>query len=237
MKNTIGIIGAMDSEIAYLTSVLKNSSVKEICGLIFHSGKIDGKDVVIVRSGIGKVNAARCAQAMIDLFNPSAIINTGIAGAIDPALNVGDIVIASDLVQHDFDVRGLGYAKGYLFSGNETDKPTLFHADKDLVCKIEKAAVKHADPKRIYKGIIASGDVFVSSPEVKSEIRDTFSATAAEMEGAAIAHTAAYSNVPFAVLRVMSDKADGSASVSMKEFEAETAKLSASIIETFIKDL
>ena len=236
MKNRIGIIGAMDSEIAYLTSVLKRKKVKMLYGLSFYTGQIGGKDVVIVKSGIGKVNAARCAQILIDRFSLTAIINTGIAGAIDPSLNVGDIVIATDLVQHDFDVTGLGYVKGYMFTGSDTKKPTLFHADPDLVARIEKAAGKHADVKRINKGIIASGDVFVSSSKVKNDIRKTFSAMAAEMEGASIAQTAAYGNIPFAVVRVMSDRADGKASVSMKEFEEETAKLSASVLESFIKE-
>lgn len=236
-KGVIGIIGAMDSEIKHLTDVMQEKREAEYYDLVFYTGKIDGKRIIVVKSGIGKVNAARCTQILIDMFAPDAIINTGIAGAVASDLTVGDIVIGTGLVQHDFDATGLGYAKGYICTGTDPQKPTVFTPDDELVSRLERAAEKHASREHIKKGIIATGDMFVSSVEAKKSIWDTFKASAAEMEGGSIAQAASYSGVPFAVLRVMSDQADGKAANSVKNFEEVTATLSASIIESLIKEL
>lgn len=233
-RKVYGIIGAMDSEVEYLTSALKDKRVEKYLDLSFFAGSLGEAEMIVVKSGIGKVNAARCAQILIDKYSPDAIINTGIAGALAPDLNVCDIVIADKLVQHDFDATGLGYAKGYACTGEDSSKPTYYYPDKELVLKLKEIAMKKAGESNVKTGTIASGDLFVSSVNAKKEIRDLFSADAAEMEGAAIAHTCTYGSVPFAVLRVMSDRADGNASVSMKELEIKAADASAGIIESLI---
>lgn len=230
---TVAIIGAMDSEVENLLSDIRTAQTT-IAGISFYSGTKNGKNLIIAKSGIGKVNAARCAQILIDRFEPNYIINSGIAGGIDSSLEVGDIVIGAELVQHDFDVTAFGHVKGYLCTGERDDKPTVFASDKRLV-ELLKKAIEEADTKgKVLVGRIASGDVFVSDSQVKQSIYHDFRASAAEMEGAAIAQTAAYAGVPFVVLRVISDCADGAAAESFEVFEKQTAALSGTIIRNLI---
>lgn len=238
MKNNgpIGIIGAMDIEVDTLKASIDNCKTEKVGEMTFFSGTLNGAEVIVVKCGIGKVNAARCAQTLADRFSAAAIINTGIGGGIGDGLAVGDIVIGESLVQHDFDVSGFGYAKGYMFLGDK-DKPTEYIADKRLIELIENAALKHIPAQRIKRGIIATGDIFVSDAEKKSEIRNGFNALVTEMEGAAIAQTARANNIPFAVVRALSDLADGSAAESYEAFEKETAYLSAEIIKSFLSML
>lgn len=231
---TIAIIGAMESEVYRLTSLLENANTVPVYNLTFYTGTIKKRKVVIVKSGIGKVNAARCTQLLIDRFNPDAIVNTGIVGGIDPGLSVGDIVIGTGLLQHDFDVTAFGHAKGYLCTGDDHNSPTVFYADKSLSDALESTATSQFQEKRVGRGTIATGDLFVSDSEKKQELWETFKASAAEMEGAAIAQTASYAGVPFAVLRVISDQADGKAAQSFEVFEEETAKLSSAVIESLL---
>lgn len=236
MKNNkpIGIIGAMDIEVDLLIKAITNDKIEKIGDMIFHSGMINNTEAVVVKCGIGKVNAARCAQTLAEHFEVSAVINTGIGGGIGDGLLVGDIVIAESLVQHDFDVSGFGYAKGYMFIGDK-DKATYYTADKELAGIIEKAAFEHMDKSKVKKGIIATGDIFVSDSETKSEIKNNFKALVTEMEGGAIAQTAYANDIPFAVVRAVSDLADGSAPESYEEFERETAYLSAETVKSFLK--
>lgn len=231
---TIAIIGAMESEVYRLISLLENANTVPVYNLTFYTGTIKKRKVVIVKSGIGKVNAARCTQLLIDRFSPDAIVNTGIAGGIDPGLSVGDIVIGTGLLQHDFDVTAFGHAKGYLCTGNDHNSPTVFYADERLADALESTAISQFPEKRIGRGTIATGDLFVSDSEKKQELWETFKASAAEMEGAAIAQTASYAGVPFAVLRVISDQADGKAAQSFEVFEEETARLSSAVIESLL---
>ena len=230
----IGIIGAMESEICRLASLLENANKVHLCNMTFYTGTIGKRKVVMVKSGIGKVNAARCTQLLIDRFSPDAIINSGIAGGIDPALSVGDIIIGTGLLQHDFDVTAFGHAKGYLCTGNDHNSPTVFYADERLAYALESAAISQFPEKRVERGTIATGDLFVSDSGKKRELRETFKVSAAEMEGAAIAQTASYAGVPFAVLRVISDQADGKAAQSFETFEKETARLSSVVIEALL---
>lgn len=232
-KDVYGIIGAMDIEVETLKSEITDSDIISVGDMTFYCGKIDGVDVIVVKCGIGKVNAARCAQTLCDKFNVSALINTGIGGGIGDGLSVGDLVIGDSLVQHDFDVTGFGYAKGYMFSGDK-GKPTHYYADKNIIENLKKAAKMHIDEKKIKSGIIATGDIFVSDSKTKLDIKNLFNAMVCEMEGGAIAQTASLNNVPFAVVRAISDLADGSASESYAEFEKETARLSAKIIKSFL---
>lgn len=236
-KTTIGVIGAMDSEMEALYSLLSNAESVRIADLIFYSGETSDKKLVMVNSGIGKVNASRCTQLLIDLFHPDYIINSGIAGGIDESLSVGDVVIGEELVQHDFDVTAFGHAKGYLCTGERDDAPTVFRSDKKLVCLLESSAKKADVSGKVRTGRIASGDIFVADRTRKESISHEFKAIAAEMEGAAIAQTAAYAGILFAVLRVISDQADGEAAESFELFEKQTAELSSAVIQNLINSL
>ena len=231
----IGIIGAMDVEVSLLRERMADRREIPVCDLTFSVGEIEGRRVALVKSGIGKVNAARCTQMLIDRFSPSVIVNTGIAGALDPALNVGDAVIATSLVQHDFNAAAFGYARGYMCTGVDNDRPTTFTADPVAAAALQAAACRFADAHAVTKGVIASGDLFVAEGRHKQKIRDTFGAAAAEMESAAIAQTAAAAGVPFAVLRVMSDRADGGAPDSYAAFEEDAANRSAEIVCAFLR--
>ncbi|MBO4896703.1 MAG: 5'-methylthioadenosine/adenosylhomocysteine nucleosidase [Clostridia bacterium] len=231
----IGVIGAMESETEKIKTLLTEKRLFTESGIEFVRGRLHGQDVIVAKSGIGKVNAAICTQIMIDKFSVDSIINTGVAGAIDKRLSVGDLIIGTTLVQHDFDVTAFGYSKGYMCTGKNPNEPTKYHSDKRLVNKIFRAAKTNLKDKRIITGIIASGDVFVSSSEDKEMLKEVFNASAVEMEGAAIAQTAAAVSVPFAVIRTVSDNADGEAEKSFDIFEKEAAEQSAYVINKFIE--
>ncbi len=239
MKNklTIGIIGAMDCEVNKLKSKLKNEKIYNAGNLTFHSGEMYTHNVIVVKSGVGKVNAALCTQYITDKFNPDFIINTGIAGGIAPDLNVGDIVVGTELIQYDFDASAIGYAKGYMCTGINPDKPTKFYSDNDLINKFEKAVSIAAPSLKIHKGIIATGDCFVSDLNKNKEIKETFNASAVEMEGAAIAQTAAANKVPFIIIRAISDLADNNAAKDHEFVETEMAELSSAAIEYLLKHI
>lgn len=234
MKNKLGIIGAMDIEVETLKSALSDCKTTKVAEMEFYEGKLSDKEVIVVKCGIGKVNAARCVQILADKFDVGTVVNTGIGGGIGDGLNVADIVVGDELVQHDFDVSGFGYAKGYMFSG-DTDKATAYRCNEDLAEKLKKSALEHLNADRIKTGRIATGDVFVSSADKKKEIKETFGALVCEMEGGAIAQSAVANGLEFVVVRAISDLADGSASESYEEFEKETAYLSAEIIKSFVK--
>lgn len=233
----IGVIGAMDKEIAHLLEKLSSKRTGEHYGYTFTTGRLGTKTVTAVRCGIGKVNAARCTQLLIDRFPVDLIISTGIAGGAGPEVEIADAVVATGLVQHDFDVTAGGYPKGYMCTGISKDKPTVYTPDSALVRALEKAAGDIIGPDKVKPGIVATGDVFVADASLKAEIHSLFHALAVEMESAAIAQTAQGAGVPFTVLRVISDKADGQATDSFARFENETALHSARIIVSFIESL
>ena len=234
MKNkTFGIIGAMESEIAQLRDTLTGCETTEVYGLAFYSGTLGENRVVLVKSGIGKVNAARCTQILIDRFSPDYIVNTGIAGGIGEGLAVEDVVVGTELVQHDIDAVAFGYARGNICDPAHRDTPSVFRSDETLIEAFRAAAASVIDPARIKAGRIATGDLFVASAETKRDIAATFGAVAAEMEGGAIAQVAAFAGVPFIVLRAISDLADGS-SVLFADFEREIADISAAILHKLI---
>ena len=227
-------IGAMETEVRLLIAALENCEKVTLHGVDFYTGILEGTPAVVVRCGIGKVNAAITTQTLIDRFAPGCIVNTGIAGGVGAGLAVGDVVIGTKLAEHDFDLTPLGYAKGNVCEGDKT-KPTFFEGDAALIDSLVSAA-KTADPDRGVKtGVIVSGDVFVADRALKKKLAEDFGALAAEMEGASVAHTAAHAGVPFAVLRVISDLADGSASDSFTDFEEETAAHSSAVIRAFAK--
>ncbi|MBQ9246042.1 5'-methylthioadenosine/adenosylhomocysteine nucleosidase [bacterium] len=231
-NKTVGIIGAMDCEVNKLKSKLQNLNEIKHGALTINIGQLHGNNIVLVKSGVGKVNAAMCTQYIIDKYNPDYIVNTGIAGGIASGLKVGDIVVGQELVQYDFDVSAIGYAKGYMCTGKNPDKPTVFYSDVNLIKEFEQAAKGKLN---VHTGVIASGDTFVSDKNKKREIKETFNASAVEMEGCAIAQTAFTNGVPFIIVRAISDLADDTAAQDHEFVETEMAELSSSAIEELLK--
>ncbi len=229
----IGIIGAMEEEVISLKRKVEDMSKQTIAGMDFYTGKMHEKDVVIVRCGIGKVNAAVCTQILVDKFQTKAIINTGVAGGLYPDINIGDIVVSSDTVEHDMDASAVGNPRGEIPRMNKT----YFEADQVLVDCAQKAAEALKGNHKVYVGRIASGDQFISSIKVKEDIYTTFTAYCAEMEGAAIAHTCFLNQIPFVIIRAISDKADSSADVNFEEFVNVAAKNASRMIEAMIKEM
>ena len=230
-KQPVGVIGAMDSELSSLIAALKGREDRTLHGLVFYTGTLEDSPVVLVKCGVGKVNAARTAQVLIDAFAPRALINTGIAGGVAPGLSVGDAVVADGLVQHDFDVTAFGHAKGYLCTGRDSSKPTVFVPEQKVQDSLFQAACALLGEGHVHRGMVATGDQFISGRESKAAIWEQFHASAAEMEGGAIAQAAALTGVPFGVIRVISDLADGTAPSSFDQFEQETADRSAAIVK------
>lgn len=230
-----GIIGAMDSEIALLRENLQHMEQHRMGRSLFYTGVIQGQEVVLLRSGMGKVASAIGAQAMIDRFDVKSIVNTGIAGGVGQGLSVGDIVVGSFAVQYDFDMSGLGYAPGYM-EGAEKSLPTHYLPDAALVGEFLQAARKVMPEERIHKGGIATGDRFASGGELKKHLREDFNALAVEMEGGAIAQTATQNQVPFVIVRAISDLADEGAAGSVQEFEQIAADRSARILIELLKE-
>lgn len=211
----IGIIGAMEEEVEILKSLLTDLKTEERCGLSFVSGRLDGKDTVIVRSGIGKVNAGACTQMLLDHYPVDYVINTGIAGSLDAEINIGDIVLSEDAVQYDVDAVSFGYLLGEI----PRVGTMAFEASDRLIAMAEEENRKVNPDIRTFIGRVATGDRFVSDQETKDWIRQHFQGLCCEMEGAAIAQIAYLNKVPFLIIRAISDKADGSAAVDYPAFE------------------
>ncbi len=229
---TIGIIGAMDEEISFIREISEIISAKNILGLDFFLGKYASNSVVIVKSGIGKVNAAACTQVLIDHFAVDCVINVGVAGAVFNELKIGDVVVSTDTVQHDIDVSALGDPVGTIPRMEES----FFKADEELIQLVVKAG-EGIQTHNIFKGRIASGDKFISSQEQKNFIWNTFKAYCAEMEGAAIAHVCYLNRIPFVIIRSISDNADGEAGISYEEFKGTAVKNSSVILEELLKNI
>ena len=230
MSERIGIIGAMEVEVATLIAEMEDREEKKIGGAVYHVGKLCGKDVVVARSGVGKVNAALTAAEMIRTFGARAIVNTGVAGALDGSLDPEDAVIATALVQHDYDTTPFD-PPGCVSGIGQVEIP----ADPAL-SKAAAAAARFLG-MRVMTGIIASGDQFIADPEKKERIRNAFGALACEMEGAAIAHACFRYGVPCGVIRTISDRADGKADVDFPTFAARAAALNARIVTTVLESL
>lgn len=233
----LAIIGAEKCEVQELIDALKDAKEEKHSGRSFHIGKLEGQNTVIVECGVGKVNAARTAQMLIDFYEPWAIINTGVGGGLAPGLKIGDIILGERLVQHDFDVSPLGYVPGQIIGITTEKKPTYFLGDKDILAALKTAVEAVAKDRSVRLGCIASGDVFVSKGNLKQVLHSNFGADVAEMEGASIAHVASTANVPFAVIRAVSDLADGSAPASFAEFDAEASHIAAQAVRQFCQHL
>ena len=231
--NKIGIIGAMEVELASLRKRLASPCEKKSGGLVFTEGTLNGVNVVLVKSGVGKVNAALCAQRLILEFGVSAIINTGIAGAMAHGLKVLDFVVSTDALYHDMDATGFGY--------KVTQIPQMECSDFDAAPELVELAKKAFDSLDELKGHslvcgrIASGDQFISDKSVKEKIRTDCNPACVEMEGAAIAHAAYLSKVPFVIIRCMSDMADDSGESTYDFNEEAAADMSAALVYKMIQ--
>ena len=227
-----GIIAAMQEEMQEIQKIMDDAKKTKIYDLNFIKGKIGNYEVVVVEAGVGKVNAARTTQILIDNFEIDAIINVGSAAAANEKLNIGDIVIANKLVQHDFDITAFGHPKGYISNVGQ-----YLESDKELVTNIENA-IKKIDNNEFKTiiGTIASGDIFCTEINMKDKIKSKFNADAIEMEGAAIAQVCKLDNIPFIVIRGISDSPNGNNNVTFEEYLEKASQRCAELIEIFIKN-
>lgn len=230
----IGIIGAMEVEIKNLKEAMTDVQADMHAGMEFCTGKLEGRDVVLVRSGVGKVNAACCSQILADLYKVDCIINTGIAGSLNAAIDIGDIVVSVDAVQHDMDATVWGYRPGEIpQSGGACE----FKADERLR-RILAETCREVNPDiKVFEGRIASGDQFISDNGRKEELAGVFQADCAEMEGAAIAQAAWVNGIPFAIIRAISDKADNSAVMQYDVFEAQAIEHCVRLVKAAVQKL
>lgn len=227
----LGIIGAMAEEVANLKAEMEQIKVSTIAGMDFYEGCLRGKEVVVVRSGIGKVNAAICSQILVDKYGVNGIINTGIAGSLRNHINIGDIVLSKDTVQHDMDATGFGYEYGVI----PRMETSCFEADKNLVNLAKECCERVNSDISVFVGRVVSGDQFISDREKKNWIVEHFKGYCTEMEGAAIAQTAYLNQVPFLIVRAISDKADDSAHMDYAEFEKKAILHSVNLMTEIVK--
>lgn len=222
----IGIIGAMEEEVLTLKEKMELKEVRGIASLEFYVGTLNNASVVVVHGGIGKVNAALCTQILIDCFHIDAVINTGVAGALSNDLEIGDVVISKDTVQHDVDATGFGYAIGEI----PRMGMTAFSADEHMISIAEHATDVLPAKTNVFTERIVTGDQFVADKTRKDFIKNTFDGFCTEMEGAAIAQTCVVNRIPFVIIRSISDKADDSAEVNFAEFTQLAASNSCKLI-------
>ena len=228
----LGIIGAMAVEIATLKENMERMTVTTRAGMEFYEGKLEGLDAVVVQCGIGKVNAAMCAQILCDCFGVSHLVNTGIAGSLCAELDIADLVISKDAIHHDFDLRFWGRPIGQV-PGMEV---VAFPAEDEMIRRAY-AAAEAINPGHTKIGRVASGDQFICSAEQKQKIIADTNAICAEMEGASIAHTAYRNGIPFVIIRAISDKADDSAEMDYPTFEALAAQRCAQVTMQMAKEM
>lgn len=227
----VGIIGAMEEEVLTLKDKMVIQEVRSIASLEFFVGSLNGKKVVVVQGGIGKVNSAVCTQILIDVFCVDAIINTGVAGALSPELEIGDVVISSDAVQHDFDATSFGYDKGVI----PRMKTSEFKSDEHLIKIAKDASNVLSSSVSVYVDRIVSGDQFIAENKRKAEIIKDFKGFCTEMEGAAIAQVCYLNSTPCVIIRSISDKADDSAEVNFAEFTKMAALNSCKMLERMLE--
>ena len=229
----VGIIGAMDEEVAKLKEIMTNVEVTSRASMQFYKGMMNGHEVVVVRSGIGKVNAAICTQILCDRFKVRAVINTGIAGSLNAKINIGDIVLSVDALQHDVDATGFGYDLGVI----PRMETSTFVADEELR-KLAKECCERVNPDiQVIEGRVVSGDQFISDKMVKTRLIGQFHGDCTEMEGAAIAQAAYLNKIPFLIIRAISDKADDSASEDYPTFEKKAIAHSVALVSEMVKNL
>ena len=232
-RETIGIIGAMDDEVAALKEAAHVRKTTTIAAMDFCQGTLGEKDVVIVKCGMGKVNAGLCAHTLIREFGCRRILNTGVAGSLDNRIDIGDIVVSVDAVQHDFDVSPIGFARGEIpYTGL-----AAFPADEALRSAAVKAVRESAPEVHVFEGRVCSGDQFITTREQKDTILSRFGGLCCEMEGAAIAQVCHLNAVPFVVIRAISDKEDGTQGMEFQTFAARAAVHCAGIVRYMVERL
>lgn len=227
----IAIIAAMASEVRDLKESMEDTFKIHHGGLTFIKGRLEGKEIVLVQSGVGKVNAAICTQILIDLFKAETLINLGVAGAVDPALALGDIVISTDSVQYDMDARAFGHPLGEIPNLDVT----FFKADKNLIEKAENAA--KALGITYFKGRVMTADLGVNSPALKERLLREFKGLCVEMEGAAIGQVAMVNRIPYVIIRSISDNADDNQLADYQENLERSIKKGAMLVKDLIKNL
>ena len=228
----LGVIGAMTVEVALLKENMESMTVSTHAGMEFCEGKLCGMNAVVVQCGVGKVNAAMCAEILCSGFGVTHLVNTGIAGSLNAELDIGDLVVSRDAMYHDFDSVHFGYEMGKV-PGMDV---VAFPADAAMT-ELAFAAAEAVNPGHTRVGRVASGDLFVARKEAKDAIIAKTGAFCTEMEGAAIAQTAYRNRVPFVILRAISDKADDSAEMDYPTFEAIAARRCAAVAMNLAKEL
>ena len=218
----IGIIVAEEKELLEMKKIMNNLSERNIYEKTFYMGNIVEKEVVLVKSNVGKVNSARVTQILIDNFDIELVINVGTAGSVDNSLEIGDVVVATELIQHDFDVTPFGRKLGEIENVGES-------------IKVDSKLLNLFNDINIRKGIIASGDKFIVNREDKDNIRTTFNALAIEMEGASVAQVCYLDKIPFLVIRSITDKLDGSSKVDFEKFLESSSKNATNILKEVLK--
>ncbi len=229
----IGIIGAMELEVDTLKKQMNLTRVVKKANMEFNEGTLDGADVVVVRSGVGKVNAALCVQILADIFNVTHVINTGVAGSLNAKLDIGDILISKIALHHDVDATNFGYPIG--------EVPQLgikeFPADERLIGLAEKTCGEVLPELHTLVGRVVSGDQFIADKEVKDKLISVFQGDCCEMEGASIAHGCYLNDIPFVILRAISDKADDSAQMDYPTFEKHAAEHCAKLVRALVPQI
>ena len=222
-----GIIGAMESEVTAIKDAMADVRVTRVSGMEFARGSIAGSEVVVVQCGIGKVNAAVCAQTLINGFGVDRVVNTGVAGSLTDELTINDFVVSVDAVQHDYDVTAIGFAPGEIpYTGM-----VAFPADEGMRERAVEAVRRAAPTSKVLEGRICSGDQFIATTEQRERIVSTFGGLCAEMEGAAIAQVCHLNGTPYVIIRAISDDSDG---MTYEEFQAEAARECANAVLTML---
>lgn len=228
----IGIVVAMQEEREAIEKILENVEVEQVCNLRIIKGKIKNKECILVECGVGKVNAARATQVIIDKFEVDTIINVGVAGAVNPMLEIGDIVIGKYVLQHDFDITAFGHSKGYITGVGDrincTDK-----YDEQVEKIIDESIEKNYQVKL---GIVATGDIFCTDIDMKNKIQAKFDADVVDMECAAIGQVAYLNDIPFAVIRSVSDTPNGKNAKTFDENLKLASKRSADMLEEMLEE-
>lgn len=228
----IGIICAMTVEAEGLIALCSDIKTEEIYGMTFTSGKMHGKDVVIVVCGVGKVNAAMCTLALIERYKPDAVINSGVAGAVSPLVTIGDLVVALKSVEHDMNTTALGDKQGEVSFPEGTKM--FFECDKEISRKLFEVCKGIPDTKTM-NGIVASGDIFISDRRQRLRINDRFGAIACEMEGAAVGHVCCRCGVPYGILRAISDDLDENKGMDFVKFTHLASAKTVAVISSFLQ--
>jgi adenosylhomocysteine nucleosidase len=226
-----GIIGAMDEEIVLFLEAMEETKKTVKAGITYYQGKLESREVVLCKSGVGKVNAGVCTQILIDRFGVDQVIFTGVAGAVHPDLEIGDIVISTTCLQHDVDATALGFQPGEI----PYAKIWEWQADPRLIELAMKSGEAIGDDVNIVKGKVLSGDQFIADRDKVRRLYERFDAYCTEMEGAAAAQVCTMNDVPFVIVRSMSDKADGSADVNFAEFTKLASRRSFEIVSSMLK--